>query len=287
MAFLVVARYTDGAELAPNYSRRKTRASSKAFPSPVPGSVPATGGTPTHSPPLPQYRQEPSVSLPDKFNGNRLKLRTFLNQLELVFLINPSRYNSEGIKVATAGTLLTDVAASWFNPILENPHDNHATLNSWPAFKALLTRTFSATDVTADLDWNEAALIHRFRVGLSAQVKNIYSLHHEYPKTLEEFSLLAIKVDARIQEHHLETQITWTRDHTQRQRTIPPHPHQNRYQQTPSQRLPPVSAPTNPMMMDLDATRRGPITPQERDRRFQGKLCFRCGKEGHFRAECP
>ncbi|KAH9273059.1 hypothetical protein BASA83_004634 [Batrachochytrium salamandrivorans] len=92
-------------------------------------------------------------------------------------------------------------------------------------------------------------------------------LHHEYPKTLEEFALLAIKVDARIQEHHLETQITWTPD--------------------PSQRLPPVSAPTNPMMMDLDATRRGPITPQERDRRFQGKLCFRCGKEGHFRAECP
>ncbi|KAH6571865.1 hypothetical protein BASA60_006950 [Batrachochytrium salamandrivorans] len=25
------------------------------------------------APPLPQYRQEPSVSLPDKFNGNRLK----------------------------------------------------------------------------------------------------------------------------------------------------------------------------------------------------------------------
>ncbi|KAH9274716.1 hypothetical protein BASA83_002915 [Batrachochytrium salamandrivorans] len=65
----------------------------------------------------------------------------------------------------------------------------------------------------ADLDWNEAALIHRFRVGLSAQVKNML-LHHEYPKTLEEFALLAIKVDARIQEH-LETQITWTRDHTQ------------------------------------------------------------------------
>ncbi|KAH9275525.1 hypothetical protein BASA83_001806 [Batrachochytrium salamandrivorans] len=71
-------------------------------------------------------------------------------------------------------------------------------------------------------------------------------LHHEYPKTLEEFALLAIKVDARIQEHHLETQITWTRDHTQRQRTIPPHPQQNRYQQTPSQRLPPVSAPYQP-----------------------------------------
>ncbi|KAH9273060.1 hypothetical protein BASA83_004635 [Batrachochytrium salamandrivorans] len=42
------------------------------------------------APPLPQYRQEPSVSLPDKFNGNRLKLRTFLNQLELVFLSTPA-----------------------------------------------------------------------------------------------------------------------------------------------------------------------------------------------------
>ncbi|KAH9252126.1 hypothetical protein BASA81_009976 [Batrachochytrium salamandrivorans] len=196
----------------------------------LPGPGPATGGTSAHSsstaPISPRAIRIPARQV----QRNRLKLRTFLNQLELVFLINPSRYNSEGIKVAT-GTLLTDVAASWFNPILENPHDNHATLNSWPAFKALLVNTSQE-----------------------------HVLHHEYPKTLEEFALLAIKVDARIQEHHLETQITWTRDHTQRQRTIPPHPQQNRYQQTPSQRLPPVSAPTNPMMMDLDATRRGPIT---------------------------
>ncbi|KAH9268654.1 hypothetical protein BASA84_000081 [Batrachochytrium salamandrivorans] len=74
------------------------------------------------APPLPQYRQEPSVSLPDKFNGNRLKLRTFLNQLELVFLINPSRYNSEGIKVATRDPL-NRRGCVVVQPILENPHD--------------------------------------------------------------------------------------------------------------------------------------------------------------------
>ncbi|KAH9244764.1 hypothetical protein BASA81_017822 [Batrachochytrium salamandrivorans] len=84
-------------EEAPTYSRRKTRASSKAFPRPSPRLSPSHRRHPQHiAPPLPQYRQEPSVSLPDKFNGNRLKLRTFLNQLELVFLINPSRYNSGG-----------------------------------------------------------------------------------------------------------------------------------------------------------------------------------------------
>ncbi|KAH9263418.1 hypothetical protein BASA83_013210 [Batrachochytrium salamandrivorans] len=70
-----------------NYSRRKTRASSKA--SPRPRLVPATGGTSAHSPTTAPISPEPSVSLPDKFNGNRLKLRTFLNQLELVFLNQP------------------------------------------------------------------------------------------------------------------------------------------------------------------------------------------------------
>ncbi|KAH9244884.1 hypothetical protein BASA81_017693, partial [Batrachochytrium salamandrivorans] len=119
----------------------ETRASSKASSRPSPATE-----APQHiAPPLPQFRQEPSVSLPDKFNGNRLKLRTFLNQLELVFFSTPAdttQGNQSGTAgtlltdVATAGTLLTDVAASWFNPILENPHDNHATLNSWPAFKA-------------------------------------------------------------------------------------------------------------------------------------------------------
>ncbi|KAH9251668.1 hypothetical protein BASA81_010435 [Batrachochytrium salamandrivorans] len=57
---------------------------------------PATRTPPPHQPHVP----EPTVSLPDKFSGDRRMLRTFLNQLELVFLINPSKYHNDSIKVA-------------------------------------------------------------------------------------------------------------------------------------------------------------------------------------------
>ncbi|KAH6569181.1 hypothetical protein BASA62_005017 [Batrachochytrium salamandrivorans] len=67
----------------------------------------------------------PTVSLPDKFSGDRRILRTFLNQLELVFLINPSKYHNDSIK---QGSL--------------------EILRFWPTFKDLLTRTFSLVDAS-------------------------------------------------------------------------------------------------------------------------------------------
>ncbi|KAH9268691.1 hypothetical protein BASA83_009171 [Batrachochytrium salamandrivorans] len=206
-----------------NYRGGKREPQAKHFPGPVQAQS-SHRRHPTHSPPLPQYRQEPSVSLPTSSTETA----------EAAHLSQP----------AGAGPANQDIFSN-------GCHSPSSSRHSAPDSGNGPVNTYYSRflQIKADLDWNEAALIHRFRVGLSAQVKNML-LHHEYPKTLEEFALLAIK-------------------------------------QTPSQRLPPVSAPTNPMMMDLDATRRGPITPQERDRRFQGKLCFRCGKEGHFRAECP
>ncbi|KAH9266729.1 hypothetical protein BASA83_010412 [Batrachochytrium salamandrivorans] len=104
-----------------NYSRRKTRASSKAFPRPSPRLSPATGGTPTHSPttapisprairiPARQVQREPAEAahLPQPAGAG--------------VSYQPQPIQSEGIKVATAGTLLTDVAASWFNPSSRTP----------------------------------------------------------------------------------------------------------------------------------------------------------------------
>ena len=60
------------------------------------------------------------VSLPERFSGDRNALRGFLNQLELVFTLQATRYPSDSVKIATVGTLLTGKALAWFSPIIEN-----------------------------------------------------------------------------------------------------------------------------------------------------------------------
>ncbi|KAH9244974.1 hypothetical protein BASA81_017581 [Batrachochytrium salamandrivorans] len=98
------------------------------------------------APPLPQYRQ--SHPIPAR--------QVQREPAEAAHLPQPAgagvSYHSKpiqfrGIKVATAGTLLTTWLRRGSNPILEkHPRQNAPQL--LPAFKALLTRTFSATDVT-------------------------------------------------------------------------------------------------------------------------------------------
>jgi hypothetical protein len=39
--------------------------------------------------------------------------------------------------------------------------------------------------------------------------------------------------------------------------------------------------------MDLDTSRRGPISSYERDRRIKNSLCLFCGVSGHRIATCP
>ena len=239
---------------------------------------------------------EPKVSLPEKFNGNRENFRTFINQLELVFLLNPSRYSTDALKVATAGTLLTGPAASWFNPLLEHPEENQHLLNDWSAFRALFKSTFSAVDpaiqaandirrlrqgnnsaviyttkfmqLKSDLRWDEDALIHQYRAGLSDEIKDML-IHYDYPRTVQEFSLLAIRLDARLAEHRQE-----------RARFIP---QQGRAQPN----APPSQVHTQPTQMEVDAVRRGPLSSQERQHRITNRLCLVCGKHGHFKINCP
>ncbi|KAH9263804.1 hypothetical protein BASA83_012789 [Batrachochytrium salamandrivorans] len=40
-------------------------------------------------------------------------------------------------------------------------------------------------------------------------------------------------------------------------------------------------------MMDVDAIRRQPLTPAEREHRFRNGLCLVCGTQGHLKATCP
>ncbi|KAH9262522.1 hypothetical protein BASA83_013785 [Batrachochytrium salamandrivorans] len=90
----------------------------------------------------PVSTMEPKASLPDKFDGTRKNFRGFINQLELVFQLQASRYDTDRKMIAMLGTLLTGNALAWYNPYLEKPDLFHYDLSTWPRFKEKLRATF-------------------------------------------------------------------------------------------------------------------------------------------------
>ena len=236
---------------------------------------------------------EPRVSLPDKFDGNRKKFRGFLNQVELLFMLNPNCYLSDPSRVGLIGTLLTDRALTWFSPILER---NDPILDDYPSFRKALIQTFEEPDkaviaaskitrlfqgnspvfsyasefrlLAASLDWNDAALIHQFRVGLSNDVKDML-LHHETPVSLDSMINLAILIDNRLYEHRQDKRLT--------HRVPTPRPPNQDYSSEHSSYAP----------MEINAINRNRhITPAEKERRRINNLCLYCGSAEHLRKDC-
>ena len=237
---------------------------------------------------------EPRVALPEKFNGDRRKFRGFLNQVELLFMLNPNCYFSDPLKVGLIGTLLTEKALNWFSPILER---SDAMLDDYKVFREALIASFEEPDksiiaatkirnlsqgslpvfnyasefrlLAASLDWNDAALIHLFRVGLNEEVKDLL-LHHEIPNSLESMINLAIIIDNRLYEHRLE-KIASSRTYLSR-------PVRNFQQPDTSNYVP----------MEINAFHKHrPITAEERERRKANGLCLYYGSPDHQRSECP
>jgi hypothetical protein len=270
---------------------------------PVPVQAPSAPSAPTGS-------NEPRIAPPSHFTGDPKTYRTFINQLELVFMLNPSRYPNGAMKVGTAATYCSGVASTWFNTYLENYDLYYEVLNDWEKFKVLFKSTFGPIDpaVTAaheirnlsqrngpisvyasrflqlrsDLDWNESALLYQFKSGLSNEIKDLL-LHHDIPDDLDSMVKLAVRIDGRLTEHRQE----------KNRRTFPSRPN-NGNSSTPASNFTPPRpnhsyAPPRPTgdMMDVDSVKRGPLTPQEREHRFKNGLCIVCGKAGHIKMNCP
>jgi hypothetical protein len=81
--------------------------------------------------------------LPEKFDGDRAKLRDFVNQVRLVFRLQPHRYAIEETQVGLIGSLLTGTALSWFLSLLEKDSPLLADLDQ---FLEEFSRTFGERD---------------------------------------------------------------------------------------------------------------------------------------------
>jgi hypothetical protein len=86
---------------------------------------------------------EPKISLPEKFDGTRLKFRGFVSQVRLIMQLHPRRYFDDTTRVGFIGTLLIGTAAAWFAPILET---SSPLLQDFNAFMAEVKVVFGDSD---------------------------------------------------------------------------------------------------------------------------------------------
>jgi hypothetical protein len=260
----------------------------------------ATQAPPLQNPPGPaNHAREPKLRLPEPFDGTRGKYRSFINQCRLVWTVNTDRYTTDQSKCALVLSLLTGAAAQWAAPIMEDLDQ----LQDLSRFLGLLTSSFDDPDrartasvsirnlkegrrpcsvytsefrrLATDLDWNPSAFIDAYHQGLSDDVKDRLSFATELPDSLDAYVDLAIRLDQRCHERAMER----TRQPT-RSTTTP----QPRAASKPSEGASGsgVSAP-----MEIDNSRRGPLTPEEREHRRSNNLCFYCAAPGHGINNCP
>lgn len=236
-------------------------------------------------------RQEPTVSLPNKFDGSKDNCRSFINQTKMVFELQPSRFPTQRTKVCFVGTLLTGPAATWFSPIFES---NSELLSNVDDFFNELELNFGDFDrettaannlrelrqgsktaseyaavfrrICTDLSWGEGAFVDQFCRGLNEGVKDLM-LTLPIPKTLHEATSAAVRCDERLRERRNDRRALTNR------------------------RL--VSNENNgPSPMELDALQqtssneRGSVSLAEKERRRRERLCFYCGEGGHVARDC-
>lgn len=238
------------------------------------------------SPPAPQVPAS-LVSAPPRFAGSG-DPKLFIAQLQLVFTLQSSAFSSDAVKVSYFASLLDGRALQWFVPSLDS-------LNSllWAdvvssfldffcdptekkrAEQALLNakQIGSIPDYVTSFRSNVAALgtpsntflCSLFTRGLAHNViDRIYMLPLK-EGDIESYYSAALSVDLRLRE--IEA--------LKNSSGFPFSPHPKSF----------VEAPPSDAM-DLDSTRRGPLSREERARRRANNLCAYCGSDSHLIASC-
>ena len=253
------------------------------------------------------YR-EPNVADPQHFYGKRGDLVNFLTQVRLVFELQPSRFQSERQKVLYTVSFLRGTASNWFQPFLTQKPTS-LMLDDFDIFAETLKKAFGDPDQSATsereirnlrqtssvssyssdfqrlaafLEWNDAAKISQYYWGLKDSIKDELA-KVDRPNNLPDLMTLAIKIDTRIYERHIENRFD----------NLPQRKYVNRFQSnnynSEANSSPSHSNRYEPMEVDSLGlqNRRGPLNAEERKHRFDNKLCMYCGNPNHFAQKCP
>lgn len=264
-------------------------------------------------------KHEPKVSSPEYFSGQRNKVTTFITQVKMVIGLQPSRFPTENSKVLYAASYLRDTAFLWFQPYLaaENPP---AWLDDFNAFCKELRAMFgdpdevataerhlynlrqrgSASSYVADftryaaiVSWKDEALCAQFYRGLKDTIKDELA-RTEKPKDLKTLKDIAVRIDTRLFERHLERDRSSTKSLDNRyvprnpnfkttitKATFTPRPaFRQDYDKRDHLQMGFNTKPPNNKF-------RGKIPNAEYERRKREGLCLYCGGKGHTVHHCP
>jgi len=258
--------------------------------------------------PIIENYREPNVAEPQHFYGKREELMSFLTQIRLVFELQPSRFNSERQKVLYTVSFLRGTASNWFQPFLAqkptpdmlddfedfvdalkkafgNPNQSASAEREIRNLKQTTSVSTYSSDfqrLAAFLEWNDAAKISQYYWGLKDSIKDEFA-KVDRPNNLSELITLAIKIDTRIYERHIEKRYS-----SFAQNKYTSYSQQNNYE--PATNSTQFQA-TRYEPMEVDSigpkAKRGPLSVEERKHRFENKLCMYCARPDHFASKCP
>ena len=230
---------------------------------------------------------------PERFYGECAKYDIFMNQCQLQILCRPTAFTNDAAKVAFIILYLGGTAANWSIPLVEG---NDPLLYNYTLFKETMRKLFSrhmfvqASDnellnlkqggkdllsyittfnrLIAETQWPEAKRASLFYRGLRDELKDSLSHIVDLPVECSELIDLVVKLDHRLNERKGD-----------RIRS------EHRFVYISKPKREGEAKVSDPEPMQIGGVR-GPLTPEEKERRRKLLLCLYCGKAGHFAREC-
>lgn len=251
------------------------------------------------------------LNKPSEYDGkDRNQATTFLAQVQMYINGNTLLFPTEDSKVLFASTYLRGRAFSWFEPRMTKGVD--PLLHDFTLFKTELLKAFGDPDREATmarklknlkqtgsasayrtefdnicqyLTWNDTALKSSFYDGLRPEVKDALAYVLDEPSKFSDYQDLVIRIDQRLYDRKVEARGgTSNKSNDNKKKTTG---HNQSSNKSNSDKPTPK---TDPGAMDLDGTNNRkfkPLTPAERQRRMENKLCLYCGEPGHRAQDCP
>lgn len=267
----------------------------------------------------PQYIRPQKLAEPDPFTGAPKKCKEFLSQLALIFNNDPRQYqDNDRAKLSKAISYLRGDARTWASPLIdadtgvirdityesfarqlkaafgdpdevrtaERQLDALRQTSSCSAYVAQFTSLASFLPNWSD---NKEAWLLKFRKGLKQEIRDMLLYYPQEPQNFDDFTKLCIQLDNKLHAHQAEKrQATGGSSSSSSSGAKKPNTSSSSSSRPPaSTTTPKTSSGTAPGPMELDSTKRGPLSDAEKKRRRENNLCAYCGEEGHYAASCP